>query len=90
MIHYNYYFRKNGEIQSSHQMPEDTGDELTQERQIEMLLMMFPVDFYSMGMIVSKGYNEVFIPDYVETREDGKYIMSDKLEEVNSWQKQRS
>ncbi len=106
MIQYSYYKRDTGKIHSTHQMPDDTGDTLTTERQQEMLLMMFAEKFYDYGVIVSKGDNSVFLPDYIEEKEfdferiienetvteksTKKFIIESKLAEVNAHQKQRS
>ena len=85
------YTREDGRIfneQSGH--PHDL-DALTTARQREMLVMGWEEDYYTIGMIVSEGDNSVFIPDYIELREDGnKYIKAAKLDEVNAFQHQPS
>ena len=104
------YYRDTGEIFNEQQGHPHELDPLTKERQQEMLAMMFPENFYDVGMIVSEGDNAVFMPDIMEEKEvekdgekrtkDGlqkfkykikiKAIKTNKLKEINCFQRQRS
>jgi len=62
------YEKKTGEIISQHTGHPHDKDPLTEARQKEMLVMMFPERYYDVGMVVSEGDNSVFPPDILHQK----------------------
>lgn len=87
MSAYIFYNKKTGEIQSQHQGHPKV-DFLSKNRQEELLKNMFGFSsiYYDMGVLVNEGYDAIFFPDVLLTKEiDGRkkdFVDLDKLEKI--------